>query len=269
MRWRIDLAYDGTGFRGWATQPGHRTVQELLEGHISQVLRLPGRPTLVVAGRTDAGVHAASQVCHLELPGDEDVGPALMHRLSRILPDDVVVRRITRAPDGFDARFSALWRRYCYRLVDTGHFPDPLQRHRVAPVRHPVDVDVFNQAAEMLRGLHDFAAFCKPRVGATTIRDLREVSARRTPDGVVEVHLLADAFCHSMVRSVVGALTAVAGGRRSFDWLAEASASPVRHNEILVMPARGLTLEEISYPADDELAVRAEQARAVRTLEEP
>ena len=269
MRWRIDLAYDGTAFRGWATQPGHRTVQGVLEGHIAQVLRLPQQPALVVAGRTDAGVHAAAQVCHVDLAYEEDLAATLLRRLTRVLPDDVVVRGVHAAPPGFDARFSALWRRYCYRLVDSDHVPDPLQRHRVAPVRHPVDLDLFNQAAELLRGLRDFAAFCRPRDGATTIRDLREVSASRTADGGVEVHQLADSVCHSMVRSVVGALTAVAGRRRSFDWLADASASPTRHNEIMVMPARGLTLEEVGYPADDELAARAQQARSVRTLEEP
>ena len=151
--------------------------------------------------------------------------------------------------------------------MDSDHFPDPLQRHRVAAVRHPVDVDLLNRGAEGLRGLRDFAPFCKPREGATTIRELRELSAELTPEGVVEIHLLADAFCHSMVRSVVGALTAVAGGRRSLGWLTDVSASPGRHNEVLVMPARGLTLEEVGYPAEDQLALRAGQARAVRTLE--
>ena len=268
MRWRIDLAYDGTGFRGWASQPGLRTVQGVLEEHIGQVLRLPQPPSLVVAGRTDAGVHARAQVCHLDLPGDDDLAETLLRRLGRVLPADIVVRSVSAAPPGFDARFSAVWRRYCYRLIDSEHFPDPLQRHRVAAVRHPVEVGLFNQGAELLRGLRDFAAFCRPREGATTIRDLRELSARRDSEGVVEVHLLADAFCHSMVRSVVGALTAVAGGRRTLDWLVQVSGHTLRHSEIMVMPAHGLTLEEVGYPADAELAERAEQARAVRTLEE-
>lgn len=264
MRWRIDLAYDGTDFRGWALQPGHRTVQGVLEGHIAQVLRLPERPALVVAGRTDAGVHAAAQVCHLDLEGDDDIAATLLRRLTRVLPDDVVVRRVSPAPAGFDARFSAVWRRYCYRLVDTDHSPDPLQRHRVAPVRHPVDVDLFNEAAGLLRGLRDFAAFCKPREGATTIRDLREVSATRTGDGVVEVHLLADAFCHSMVRSLVGASLAVGEGRWQPERPRELLERVQRDSTVTVVPPQGLVLEEVAYPPEDQLAARAAVARSLR-----
>lgn len=269
MRWRLDLAYDGTDFHGWAAQPGLRTVQDVLETRIGQVLRLPQPPALVVAGRTDAGVHARGQVCHLDLAGDDDIADVLLRRLARALPDDLVVRAVSPAPDGFDARFSASWRRYCYRVVDSEHFPDPLQRRWVARLRHPISVEVLNEAAGLLRGLRDFAPFCKARDGATTIRELRELSARATPSGVVEIHLLADAFCHSMVRSLVGALTAVAGGRRDLHWLADVAASPTRHGEIHVMPARGLTLEEVGYPAPELLAARAVEARSVRTLEQP
>lgn len=266
MRLRIDLAYDGTGFHGWATQPGLRTVQGTLEEWIGQVLRLGGPPSLTVAGRTDAGVHARRQTCHVDLDLDEDPSATLLHRLRRVLPDDISVRAVTVAPPGFDARFSALWRRYCYRLADRA--PDPLLRGHITPVREPLDVGALNAGAELLVGLRDFAAFCKPRAGATTIRHLRELSATRRDDGVVEVHLLADAFCHSMVRSLVGALTSVATGRRSLAWLEEAATSTVRHGEVQVMAARGLTLEDVGYPPDDELAARATEARARRTLEE-
>lgn len=268
MRWRLDLAYDGTDFHGWAAQPGLRTVQEVLETGIANVLRLPEPPALVVAGRTDAGVHARGQVCHFDLDGADDVSTTLLRRLARALPADVVVRGVAVAPDGFDARFSALWRRYCYRIVDSEHAPDPLERRWVTRVRHGIDVDLLNEAAGLLRGLRDFAAFCKARDGATTIRDLRELSATITPKGVIEIHLLADAFCHSMVRSLVGALTAVAGCRRDLTWLSDVAASKARHGEIQVMPALGLTLEEVGYPPAGQLAERAQQARAARTLEQ-
>lgn len=266
MRLRIDLAYDGTEFHGWATQPGLRTVQGTLEEWIGKVLRLGEPPSLVVAGRTDAGVHARGQTCHVDLDVGDDPSATLQHRLRRVLPDDIAIRSVTSAPDGFDARFSALWRRYCYRLSDEP--PDPLLRGHITPVRRLLNVGALNAGAELLTGLRDFAAFCKPRDGATTIRDLRELRAERRPDGVVEVHLLADAFCHSMVRSLVGALTAVADGTRTLAWLEEVAAHPVRHGEVHVMPARGLTLEEVGYPPDDQLAARAAEARARRSLEE-
>lgn len=273
MRWRIDLAYDGTDFRGWATQPGHRSVQEVLEFHITQVLRLSTPARVVVAGRTDAAVHARGQVCHVDLPFTPDDGkpsPAELHRLlGRVLPKDVVVISVLEAPPGFDARFSAIWRRYCYRIIDSEHTPDPLQRRHIVAVRHKVDVDVLNAATPSLMGLRDFAAFCKPRDGATTIRELSELSATQRPDGVIEIHLLADAFCRSMVRSVVGALVAVGGGRRDRAWLDDVALSPQRHHHILVMPGHGLTLEEVGYPTDDGLAARAALARSKRTLEDP
>ncbi|MDO5736457.1 MAG: tRNA pseudouridine(38-40) synthase TruA [Propionibacteriaceae bacterium] len=272
MRWRIDLAYDGTDFRGWATQPGHRTVQEVLEFHIAQVLRLQQPARVVVAGRTDAGVHARGQVCHVDLPfvpGDGNPSPEELRRLlGRVLPKDIVVKSLCEAPDGFEARFSAIWRRYCYRIIDSEHVPDPLERRHVAAVRHRVDVDALNSATPNLMGLRDFAAFCKPRDGATTIRDLSELSAVQLPTGVIEIHLLADAFCRSMVRSVVGALIAVGSGRRDRAWLDEVASHPQRHHQILVMPGHGLTLEEVGYPTDGGLAARAQLARSRRTLED-
>lgn len=264
MRWRIDLAYDGTEFHGWATQPGFRTVQGELENWIPKVLRLPEQVSLVVAGRTDSGVHARHQVCHVDLSSDEDIAAALTRRLRRVLSNDITIWGITPAPDGFDARFSAIWRRYCYRVAD-GPL-DPLKRRFTTASRWEIDLDTLNAASEMIVGLRDFAPFCKPRAGATTIRHLRELSATRDAEGVIKIHLLADAFCHSMVRSIVGAMSYVASGKRSMAWLQEVLDSPNRHTDVLLMPARGLTLEEVGYPRDDQLAIRAAAARAVRSL---
>ncbi len=265
MRCRIDLAYDGGRFHGWAAQPGLRTVQGELEAAIATILRLPEQPRLTVAGRTDAGVHARGQVCHVDL---DDADPDhLRYRLRRILPDDIAIRRVVEAPAGFDARFSAIWRRYRYRLIDSDQIPDPLLRRHVAQVRHPLDIATMAEAAATLTGLRDFAPFCKPRDGATTIRDLREFTVTQS-GGVIEVHLVADAFCHSMVRSLVGALTVVGGLKRDLAWLERTAATSRRCGDVPLMPAHGLVLEEVGYPADDQLAKRATEARAVRTLEE-
>lgn len=270
VRWRLDLAYDGAGFCGWARQPQLRSVQGELEHWIGQVLRLGAAPTLTVAGRTDAGVHARGQVAHVDLPEGAPVD-TLMRRLARVLPADVVVRSVRPAPAGFDARFSAVWRRYVYRLADEQAFPDPLLRGQVARIRGVLDVDVLDAAGRELLGLRDFAAFCKPRAGATTIRTLLDCGAVRRTDepgaGTVEVTVRADAFCHSMVRSLVGALAAVATGSRTPEWLRRVREAGARESTVQVMPAHGLVLEEVGYPADEELAARADQARAVRVLD--
>ncbi|MDO5094204.1 MAG: tRNA pseudouridine(38-40) synthase TruA [Propionibacteriaceae bacterium] len=267
-RWRIDVAYDGGAFHGWASQPGLRTVQGVLEDALGRVLRLDPAPTLTVAGRTDAGVHARGQVCHVDLTTPDLTPTWLLHRLHRICPEDIAVRAVAVAPAGFDARFSAIWRRYCYRLVDSEQVLDPLVRHQVVQLRHPLHLGTIQAATQLLTGLRDFAPFCKPRDGATTIRDLREFFASQRADGVIEVHLLADAFCHSMVRALVGALTVVGGARRDLAWLETVTAMDRRCGEVPVMPAHGLVLEEVGYPADDQLAARAVAARTRRSLEE-
>jgi tRNA pseudouridine38-40 synthase len=272
IRWRLDISYDGTNFSGWAAQAGRRTVQGELETWLGRILRLAEHPRLVCAGRTDAGVHARGQVAHVDLDAAtlDDGGTALTRRLNGVLGGDCVVRRISIAPPGFDARFGAIWRRYVYRVSDAGVPPDPLYRYQVAQLPVEVDLARFNEEAAALLGLKDFGAFCRGREGASTIRTLLELSGRRVVSGpmagAIECTVRADAFCHSMVRSLVGALVAVATGRRDHEWLVQVRERGVRDSTIMVMPAHGLTLEEVGYPADHELAARARDSRAVRQL---
>lgn len=270
-RWRLDVSYRGTDFSGWATQPGLRTVQGELELWLPRLLRVDHELPLTVAGRTDAGVHARGQVCHVDCPPGviTDDGRTLLRRFARVLPDDLVVRAVRRAPDGFDARFSALQRRYAYRLSDAEVPPDPLHRDHVAVWPRPLDLGAMNSSAADLIGLRDFAAFCKRREGATTIRTLIELSGHRVDHGplagVIEFTVVADAFCHSMVRSLIGTLVRVGEGARETTWVSEVAALRVRDSGIQVMPAAGLTLEQVDYPSDDQLASRAAEARRMRT----
>jgi tRNA pseudouridine38-40 synthase len=269
VRWRLDIAYDGTDFAGWAAQPGQRTVQGELEQWIPRVLRLDRPVTLVCAGRTDAGVHARGQVAHVDLEPAELTDPGVLHRrLARVLCDDLVVGQVNPAPPGFHARFAAVWRRYVYRLWDGPTGVDPLLRRQVTRLRAPLDLAALNAAASELLGLRDFASFCKRREGSTTIRTLLECEAVRVSDGplagVVEVTLRADAFCHSMVRAVVGALSEVGTGRRDAAWLSELAAGRERRSGVPVLPPHGLTLEEVGYPPDAELAARVREAQTVR-----
>ncbi|MBC3760296.1 tRNA pseudouridine(38-40) synthase TruA [Quadrisphaera sp. RL12-1S] len=287
MRVRLDLGYDGTAFAGWARQPGLRTVQGELETGLARVLRLPEAPTTVVAGRTDAGVHARGQVVHVDLPraawgqlpgrSARTPGESLVTRLAGVLPPDVVVVSASPAPDGFDARFAALRRHYAYRLSDRPGGGDPLRRHDVVDARRAgsargrLDVAAMDAASAALEGLHDFAAFCRPREGATTTRTLLRYRWSRTPDsapageaGLVVAEVVADAFCHSMVRALVGAAVAVGSGRRPVEWPAQVLASARRDPGVTVAPAHGLVLERVDYPEDSRLALRVLQARARR-----
>ncbi|GAA1009259.1 tRNA pseudouridine synthase A [Acrocarpospora pleiomorpha] len=265
VRLRLDLGYDGTDFSGWARQPGRRTVQGEIEQALGRILRVDPAPALTVAGRTDAGVHARGQVAHVDLEADVEL-PALLRRLAGVLSLDVRVHRLSVAPTGFDARFSALSRRYGYRVADAPGGVDPLRRRDVYWHNRPLDVDLLNAAAARLLGEHDFAAFCKKREGATTIRELQRLDWTRAPDGVLLATVVADAFCHSMVRALVGSLLAVGEGRRPVEWPAEALSRAERDSGIHVAPALGLTLEEVRYPPDEELALRARQTRRVRDL---
>jgi tRNA pseudouridine38-40 synthase len=262
VRIRIDLAYGGTDFHGWAIQPGLRTVQGDLAAALATVLRVD-RVDLVCAGRTDAGVHARGQVVHADLVDEPDL-ERLARRLNGLLPPDVRVRRAVAAAPGFDARFGALWRRYAYRIADRPEAVDPLTRAHVLAWPRPLDLDAMNEASALLVGRHDFASFCKQREGATTIRTLQQLSWSRDPLGVAVGTVRADAFCHSMVRSLVGCLVAVGEARRPVAWAAEVLGAAIRDPAVAVMHAHGLTLEEVAYPPDEELAARAAQTRAKR-----
>lgn len=286
VRVRVDLAYDGTDFAGWARQPGLRTVQGVVEDALALVLRSEHRgdasPRVTVAGRTDAGVHARGQVLHVDVPagawaavpGRSDRTPeeSLLTRLGGVLPPDVVATAVRVAPEGFDARFSAVARRYVYRVCDDPALRDPLRRAHVLWTRRPLDVDAMHEAAGRVLGRHDFAAYCKPRPGATTIRTLDELTWERPaegPDaGLVVATVRADAFCHSMVRALVGASLAVGEGRRPVDWPAELLVGGRRDPGSAVVAAHGLTLEEVVYPPDAELAVRQLRTRAMRSADD-
>jgi tRNA pseudouridine38-40 synthase len=266
VRLRIDLSYDGSGFSGWAAQPGRRTVEGVVAAALGRVLRLPGPPALTVAGRTDAGVHARGQVIHLDAPAAPwaSIADRALARLAGVLPPDVRVHAACRAPDGFDARFSALWRRYSYRVCDDPAAADPLRRHETLWYFRRLDLAAMNEAALPLLGEHDFAAFCRRRESATTIRALRRLEWHRDGDGIAIATVVADAFCHNMVRSLVGALLAVAAGRRPVSWPAGVLAAGMRDPAVRVVPAHGLCLEEVGYPPAALLAERAVAARRIR-----
>ncbi|MGC5247256.1 tRNA pseudouridine(38-40) synthase TruA [Gordonia sp. DT219] len=269
VRLRFDVGYDGTGFAGWARQVDQRSVCGTIEDALATVLRVPVR--LTVAGRTDAGVHATGQVCHADIPrsalatrslgGDPD---PLVGRLAKMLPDDVRIKTATPVSAHFDARFSALRRHYRYRLADARFGAEPTLARITATWRRPLDVGAMNAASQKLVGLNDFAAFCRRREGATTIRDLQCLHWDRDADGVLIGEVSADAFCWSMVRSLVGAVACVGDGRRDVDWCAALLTERARSSQVPVAQARGLCLVGVDYPADDELAARNTVTRDVR-----
>ncbi|MGA5464207.1 tRNA pseudouridine(38-40) synthase TruA [Mycobacterium sp. NPDC050041] len=277
VRLRLDIAYDGTAFAGWAAQVGQRTVAGVLDEALSTVFRTP--VVMRAAGRTDTGVHATGQVGHVDVPaaalshayprrsppGETEFGP-LVRRLGRFLPDDVRVLEIARAADGFDARFSALRRHYTYRLSTARYGVMPQLSRFVTAWPRALDVDAMSVASRPLIGLHDFAAFCRHREGATTIRDLQRLDWIRDGD-LITAHVTADAFCWSMVRSLVGALLAVGEGRRDPGWCAGLLTASRRSSDFAAAPPHGLTLVGVDYPPDDQLAARTTVTRELRVID--
>ena len=291
MRLRIDLAYDGTQFHGWAKQPDLRTVQGVVEAAITKILRI-SRPDplvrLVVAGRTDTGVHARHQVCHMDIEpelleqavGHLGVSPvqALEHRLRHVLPADIVIYSVAQAPEGFDARFSALERTYIYRICDNPEFMDPRMRTSVLGVKNRLDDELLNLCSKKVVGLKDFGSFATPNPGGTTIREVKvarwirrseeagEYGAVPVNAGILEFTIVADAFAHNMVRSLVGAQVNVASGKKSLEWFDDKLTHPVREGSTGPIAPEGLTLENVAYPHVNQLAERAQAIRAKRTL---
>lgn len=266
-RLRLDVSYDGTDFSGWAPQPTRRTVAGVLMQTLDLVLGAGTATGLTVAGRTDAGVHATGQVCHLDLPAAvwrEHEG-RLLRRLARLLPPDVRVRAMTEVPADFDARFSATFRRYEYRVTDAPWGAEPLRRGDTLAWPKPLDLAALNAAAAGLVGEHDFAAYCRRKENATTLREVTRLDWRRDPDGILVATVQADAFCQNMVRSLVGAMLVAGDGRRPVQWPAGLLTRRERSSEVTVAPARGLALVEVGYPADPaEYARRAEETRRLR-----
>ncbi|MFY1657624.1 tRNA pseudouridine(38-40) synthase TruA [Micromonospora sp. WMMD1274] len=266
-RLRLDVSYDGTDFSGWAPQPTRRTVAGVLMQTLDLVLGAGTATGLTVAGRTDAGVHAIGQVCHLDLPAAvwrEHEG-RLLRRLARLLPPDVRVRAMTEVPADFDARFSATFRRYEYRVTDAPWGAEPLRRGDTLAWPKPLDLAALNASAAGLVGEHDFAAYCRRKENATTLREVTRLDWRRDPDGILVATVQADAFCQNMVRSLVGAMLVAGDGRRPVLWPAGLLTRRERSSEVTVAPAHGLALVEVGYPADPaEYARRAEETRRLR-----
>ncbi|MDT5161205.1 MAG: tRNA pseudouridine38-40 synthase [Mycobacterium sp.] len=287
VRLRLDIAYDGTDFAGWAAQARQRTVAGTLDEALSTVFRTPVQ--VRAAGRTDSGVHATGQVAHVDVPGDalsnayprksKEAGAGsnvaaeaapeflpLVRRLARLLPQDVRALDIGRAAPGFDARFSALRRHYVYRLSTAPYGVEPQETRYVTAWPRTLDVDAMAGASRDLLGLHDFAAFCRHRDGATTIRDLQRLDWSQDGDRIT-AHVTADAFCWSMVRSLVGAVLAVGEHRREPGWCATLLMSTHRSSDFAAAPPHGLTLVGVDYPPDNELAARTKVTRELRVVD--
>ena len=253
LRLRLDLAYDGTNFFGWGKQPDRRTVQEEVEKAIAIISQ--SKIDSIVAGRTDAGVHATGQVIHVDVPESINLDE-IAYKLNRILDEDIRIIQVSIAPEAFHARFSALRRSYIYKILDKNLPVPPINRFDIASWYRPLEVDSLNEASALVLGHHDFAAFCKFREGGTTIRTLEKFQWERQGDLLV-ASVVADAFCYSMVRNLVGAAVCVADGRKESSWMGELLANKGRVSDSLVFPARGLTLSSVEYPTNDQLLERA------------
>jgi tRNA pseudouridine38-40 synthase len=254
LRLRIDLAYDGTNFSGWGKQPDRRTVQEEVEKALTTATQ--SKIETIVAGRTDAGVHATGQVIHVDVPDSLNLDD-LSYKLNRMLDTDVRIMKVAVVNGPFSARFSALRRHYTYKILDGNQTIPPLDRLDVASWYRDLDVDRMNQASALMLGSQDFAAYCKFREGSTTVRNLQRFQWTRDSAGFLIGDVVADSFCYSMVRNLVGAVVCVADGRFGPEWIEQTLANKVRISDSLVFPACGLSLRQVDYPTNDQLLEHA------------
>ena len=263
IRLRLDISYDGEFFNGWAKQEKLRTVQGELE-RIFGFIFFAETP-LTCAGRTDSGVHARGQVAHMDVPENKwrEIEAQGLYRLNRSLAEDVRVLAVQVADKDFDARFSALARTYSYRIADGAVGPLPLNRKSVLSWPDRLNDVAMAQASDLLLGEHDFTGFCRRREFATTIRTIQSFTWERTTEYLCAT-VTADAFCHSMVRSLMGALTAVGEGRKPIEWPASMLNATERASDVPVLPPHGLTLEHVRYPSQAELAARAADTKKRR-----
>lgn len=241
------IAYDGSPFRGFAEQPNVKTVAGVLAGAAGRVL---GHPvSLTCAGRTDAGVHARGQVVHFDSAraSDELDLAGLQRSLNKMLAPSIVVRDIAEAPEGFDARHSATGRRYRYTVLNRP-VPDPFLAAYAWHVEDPLDLRAMQLACDPLIGEHDFAAFCRrPPDGGSLVRRVREAEWADAGEGVLQFEITANAFCHQMVRSVVGTLVEVGTGRKRAGDIAAIIRSGERRQAGQPAPPQGLCLWEVFY----------------------
>lgn len=260
FRVRITLSYDGTNFFGWGKQADRRTVQGELEAALFKLFQQ--QLDTVVAGRTDAGVHASGQVCHVDLPENEYTDIA--YRLNRILTDEIRIKSVERTSPDFHARFGALRRHYMYKIKDGNGYIEPTSRLDIAPWYRDLNVDLMNQAAATLIGEHDFFSYARYRENATTIRELQRFEFERNEDGLIIARLSADAFLYNMVRSLIGTMVYIGEGRFNTDWAREVLEKRERPSDSVVFPAKGLTFTGVDYPADSELHARILKTMAIR-----
>jgi tRNA pseudouridine38-40 synthase len=244
-RLRVDLTYEGTNFSGWAKQPNERTVQEEVEKALGTITQT--KVATIVAGRTDAGVHAKHQVIHTDLPTQTDINN-LSFRLNQILDADIRVLTAQWAPDNFHARFTAISRTYQYKIIDGGKVTAPLDRHDSTEWFRPLDIELMNSGSKLLLGVHDFFAFCKFREGGSTIKNLLKFNWYRDEKDVVICEISADSFRYNMVRNLVGAAVCVGEGRFKPEWMFDTLKNKERIPDSYVFPAKGLTLISVQYP---------------------
>ena len=237
------VEYEGTGFAGWAAQPGRRTVEGVLSEALSTILRQPVK--MSVAGRTDAGVHASGQV--VSFRADTDLRPALIsYKTTAVLPKDVALRRCVAVPDDFDARRDAMSRTYEYRLVND-EIRSPLKRHHAGFAPQKVDLDLLSAAGELVEGTHDFRAFTPQK--SYHIRFQRIVTGSRwiRQDDLLRYCITADSFLYGMVRALVGTMLEVAGGKRDLTEFDRLLSGGKRSEAGPAVTSRGLTLVGVGY----------------------